>query len=163
LCGEAALISSLGPFRIGGSPLLAPARLTGGTLALLGKYASRPMETAGSRIGLRYALNTAGAALGYFATDSALIRPLGILGTAILAAAVDVSVGIRAGARGHLRDGREIPTGTWRARPGHPRPPRMAYDSCVPTTSPPDPNLCKLNALGPSASTPSGPVARLSS
>jgi len=74
--------------------LLPPAFLMGGTLALLGKYVSRSIHTAGSRIGLLYALNTAGAALGCFATDFILIRSMGVLASGALAAGINVLVGI---------------------------------------------------------------------
>ncbi|MCK4546725.1 MAG: fused MFS/spermidine synthase [Candidatus Eisenbacteria sp.] len=74
--------------------LLPPTFLMGGTLALLAKYVSRSIVTAGSRIGLLYALNTAGAALGCFATDFILIRSMGVLNTGILAAVINGVVGI---------------------------------------------------------------------
>ncbi len=76
--------------------LFPPTFLMGGTLALLGKYVSRSIHTAGSRIGFLYALNTAGAAVGCFATDFILIRSMGGLASGTLAAAINVLVGIGA-------------------------------------------------------------------
>lgn len=87
--------------------LLPPTFLMGGTLTLLSKYVSRSLETAGSRIGLLYALNTAGAALGCFATDFILIRSMGVLQTGVVAAVINGLVGI--GGLAFLLLHREVP------------------------------------------------------
>jgi spermidine synthase len=60
--------------------------LMGGTLTLLIRYLVRSdLEIGGRRIALLYGVNTAGAALGCFLTDFALVPVIGIRGTQYIA------------------------------------------------------------------------------
>ena len=60
--------------------------LMGGTLTLLIRHLVRnDFEAGGWRIAVLYAVNTAGAALGCFLTDFALVPSLGLLGTQLVA------------------------------------------------------------------------------
>src|SRR6266850_5547042 len=60
--------------------------LMGGTLTLLIRYLVRSdLEIGGRRIALLYAVNTAGAALGCFLTDFALVPAIGLRGTQYVA------------------------------------------------------------------------------
>jgi spermidine synthase len=75
--------------------LLGPATvLMGGTLTLLIRHLLRhDVTAAGWKIGALYGMNTAGAALGCFLTDYALIPSLGLRATEALAVFLNVLVG----------------------------------------------------------------------
>jgi spermidine synthase len=75
--------------------LLAPMTLLmGGTLTLLIRHlVAGELTRAGLRIGALYGLNTAGAALGAFLTDFALVPGLGLFRAQLVAAAINVAVG----------------------------------------------------------------------
>ena len=75
--------------------LLGPATvLMGGTLTLLIRHLLRhDVRAAGWKIGALYGMNTAGAALGCFLTDYALIPQLGLRATEGLAVLLNVFVG----------------------------------------------------------------------
>jgi spermidine synthase len=94
--------------------LLAPITvLMGGTLTLLVRQLVRSDVTTrgGWTIALLYAVNTAGAATGAFLTDFALVPAIGLLGTQVIAVALNAVAGVgafalsgvKAGARGGLR------------------------------------------------------------
>ena len=54
----------------------------GGTLTLLIRYfVQSDLEIGGRRIAILYGINTAGAALGCFLTDFALVPAIGLRGT----------------------------------------------------------------------------------
>ncbi len=78
--------------------LLAPITLLmGATLTLLIRHVvDREVQSAGWRVSLLYAANTAGAALGCLLTDVALVPALGLLGTQALAAALNAVAGLGA-------------------------------------------------------------------
>ncbi|MFT3770939.1 MAG: tetratricopeptide repeat protein [Minicystis sp.] len=78
--------------------LLAPMTLLmGGTLTLLIRYlVAGDLARAGARIGALYGFNTAGAALGCFLTDFALVPALGLGRTQIASAAINLAVGAAA-------------------------------------------------------------------
>jgi spermidine synthase len=68
--------------------------LMGGTLTLLIRHLVRQdVSIASSRIAALYAVNTAGAALGCFLTDFALIPAVGLLRTQMIAVALNVIAG----------------------------------------------------------------------
>lgn len=68
--------------------------LMGGTLTLLIRHLLQDDLTgAGSRIGALYGMNTAGAAVGCFLTDYALIPHLGLRATEVLAVVLNLTVG----------------------------------------------------------------------
>lgn len=75
--------------------VLAPMTLLmGGTLTLLIRVLVRgDLGRAGLRIGTLYGCNTAGAALGCFLTDFALVPSLGLLRTQMVSAALNLGVG----------------------------------------------------------------------
>jgi spermidine synthase len=74
--------------------LFVPTLLMGATFTLLVRHALRAgIADVGWRIGTLYGANTAGAALGAFATDWALVPGMGLLGTQIAAVAAQVAVG----------------------------------------------------------------------
>ena len=70
--------------------LLAPITLLmGGTLTLLIRHLVRSdLDVGGRRIALIYAVNTAGAAVGCFLTDFSLVPRFGLLGTQLIAVAL---------------------------------------------------------------------------
>lgn len=72
--------------------LLVPTMLMGGTLPILGRYVTRRADLIGRSVGLLYALNTLGAAVGCFLAGFVLIRALGVMGTLYAAAGVNLAV-----------------------------------------------------------------------
>ncbi|WP_434390843.1 hypothetical protein [Melittangium boletus] len=69
--------------------------LMGGTLTLLIRHqVGAHVSAAGWHVGALYGVNTAGAALGAFLTDLALIPALGVRGTQVLAVALNTVVGL---------------------------------------------------------------------
>src|SRR5215470_4147103 len=78
--------------------LLAPiTALMGGTLTLLIRHLiRRDLGTAGWKIGLHYAVNTAGAAAGCFLTDWALIPSVGLWATQLAAVGLNLVAAIGA-------------------------------------------------------------------
>ena len=78
--------------------LLAPiTTLMGGTLTLLIRHLVRQdVEGGGRRIAVLYGVNTAGAALGAFLTDFALVPSIGLRGTQIVAVVLNLVAGIGA-------------------------------------------------------------------
>ncbi len=76
--------------------LAPPTLLMGGTLPVLTRFAARGYAQPGRTAGMLYAVNTAGAVAGCFATGCLLIYWLGVVETNLLAAMVDLGVGIAA-------------------------------------------------------------------
>ncbi len=69
--------------------------LMGGTLTLLIRHqVGTNVSTAGWHVGALYGVNTAGAALGAFLTDLALVPTLGVRGTQFLAVVLNATVGL---------------------------------------------------------------------
>jgi spermidine synthase len=71
-----------------------PTLLMGGTLPVLTRFAARGSSLPGRAAGLLYAANTAGAVIGCFVTGCVLIFWLGVVETNIVAALVDLCVGV---------------------------------------------------------------------
>ena len=76
--------------------LAPPTLLMGGTLPVLTRFAAAGRSEPGRTAGWLYAANTAGAVLGCFVTGCFLISWLGVIGTNLLAAFIDLGVGIAA-------------------------------------------------------------------
>jgi spermidine synthase len=76
--------------------LAPPTLLMGGTLPILTRFAAAGTREPGRTAGLLYAVNTAGAVAGCFATGCLLISWLGVVETNLLAAIVDIGVGVTA-------------------------------------------------------------------
>ena len=74
--------------------LLIPTTLMGGTLPLLAKFYVRSERALGSGLGILYFINTLGAVLGSFLAGFALIPSIGVLAATLLAATVDLAIGI---------------------------------------------------------------------
>ena len=72
--------------------LLLPTAFMGATLPLLARYAVRDESEIGSRIGLLYAVNTAGAVLGAVGAGFFLLPGLGLRATVHVGVAVNVAV-----------------------------------------------------------------------
>jgi predicted membrane-bound spermidine synthase len=102
--------------------LIAPITLLmGATLTLLIRHiVGREVGVAGWRISLLYAANTAGAALGCFLTDIALVPALGVFGTQSLAVGLNLAAGI--GALALARTRRAEPHAATPAPPEEPAP-----------------------------------------
>jgi len=86
-------------FLIAGSVVLAPAFLLGATMPALVRsigLASRDEPSVGRSVGLVYALNTAGAAIGCVLTGYWLIGAWGVRATSTMAALLDIGVGAAA-------------------------------------------------------------------
>jgi spermidine synthase len=98
-------------YAIAAALVLPPSFLMGATLTLLVRATLlRDLSRAGLQIGLLYGANTAGAALGAYATDVWLVPRLGIFGAQGAAAAVNVLVAVGAVAlarRAHVEAARE--------------------------------------------------------
>jgi spermidine synthase len=71
--------------------VLVPAMIMGSTLPLLARFVTEMRQQVGRLVGRLYALNTLGAALGCFLAGFILIRLLGVLGTLLAAAAVNLA------------------------------------------------------------------------
>ncbi len=84
-------------FGVAGAVVLAPAFLLGATLPALARTAELVLpagpDRVGRGVGLVYALNTAGAALGCVLTGYVLLGAWGVRGTSTAAACVDLAVG----------------------------------------------------------------------
>ena len=74
--------------------LLFPTTLMGGTLPVIAKFYVRSKSVLGRGVGVLYFINTLGAVLGSFLAGFALIPLIGVLAATILAATVDLAVGI---------------------------------------------------------------------
>lgn len=94
---ELTLVTRAGRYLLAAA-LLAPATLLmGATLTLLIRFlVSHDLGLVGWRVGLLFGINTAGAAVGAFLTDFALVPALGILGTQEVAVALNVAAGLGA-------------------------------------------------------------------
>jgi len=71
--------------------LLPTTTLMGATLPALARHVGRTRESIGRRTGLLYALNTAGAVVGTLATGFFLIEHLGLWGSTLLAAGINLA------------------------------------------------------------------------
>ena len=94
-----------------GSLLLLPTMAMGATLPVLVRWVTDRMSGLGTRAGLLYGANTAGAVIGTWATGFIFLPMLGVTTTERLAAAVNVAIGIIAlvwGARDLKRGGPEV-------------------------------------------------------
>ncbi len=76
--------------------LLLPTALMGGTLPLLARFATLRLGSAGDRVGLLYAVNTAGAVFGTAASGFVLLPMWGLWTTTIAAAIANVALGLGA-------------------------------------------------------------------
>ena len=74
--------------------LVPPTVLMGGTLPVLTRFAAEGRSLPGRTAGLLYAANTGGAVIGCFVTGCVLIFWLGVVETNIVAAVVDLGVGV---------------------------------------------------------------------
>ena len=79
-----------------GAVLLVPTTLMGASLPVLARYAAGRNEAAARRIGVLYAVNTAGGITGTLLAGFVLIGGIGIAATTRLAAVVNVIVGLGA-------------------------------------------------------------------
>jgi spermidine synthase len=76
--------------------VMLPAMLMGATLPIVGKYYVADDKKIGTQIGLLYAINTFGAALGCILTGFILIPILGVLQAVLFAACINLLVGLGA-------------------------------------------------------------------
>ena len=74
--------------------LLLPTTLMGATLPVLGRFFVREIQGLGGQVGRLYALNTFGAVLGTYASGFHLIPLLGVGRTLLLAAVINIGIGI---------------------------------------------------------------------
>ena len=79
-----------------GSLLLLPTMAMGATLPVLVRWVTDRMSGLGTRVGLLYGANTAGAVIGTWATGFVLLPTLGVTSTERLAAAVNIAIGVTA-------------------------------------------------------------------
>ena len=87
-------------FLIAGALLFVPAALMGATVPVLARVAVRRDATVGADLALLYGLNTLGAVLGTLIAGFVLLGPLGMMGTTLVAAAVNAVVALVAWRRG---------------------------------------------------------------
>ncbi|MFH2108067.1 MAG: tetratricopeptide repeat protein [Chrysiogenia bacterium] len=91
------LVSHLGQFLFAIVLMLPVTTLMGATLTILiRQLVAEDVQAAGWRIGVLYGFNTAGAALGCFATDLFLVPKLGLLHTQLAAVLINTAVGLAA-------------------------------------------------------------------
>ena len=91
-----------------GGLLLLPTAAMGATLPILVRFVTVRMSRLGTRAGLLYGANTAGAVLGTWATGFILLPAFGVVGTERLAAVTNLAIGVLAvlwGTRLLRRDG----------------------------------------------------------
>jgi len=74
--------------------LLVPTMLMGSTLPLLSRFVARVEGREGSLVGRLYALNMLGATLGCFLAGFVLIRVIGVIGTLVFAASLNLVVAL---------------------------------------------------------------------
>lgn len=74
--------------------LLVPTTLIGGTLPVLSKFVVRRLPRVGRSVGVLYAVNTFGAAAGTIAVAFVLLERLGIRGTILVAAGVNLLIAV---------------------------------------------------------------------
>jgi spermidine synthase len=74
--------------------LLVPTTLIGGTLPVLSKFVVRRLPRVGRSVGALYAVNTFGAAAGTIAVAFVLLERLGIRGTVLVAAGVNLLIAL---------------------------------------------------------------------
>jgi spermidine synthase len=79
-------------FLISGLVLIIPTTLMGATLPVLSKYFTTRYDRLGQTVGELYAVNTFGAVVGSFAAGFLLMPFLGIWGTIVVAAAINIVV-----------------------------------------------------------------------
>jgi len=72
--------------------LLVPTTLMGATLPVLGKLVVERLEGVGQKIGALYGLNTFGAVLGSVAAGFFLLPAIGVRGSILLAAAINLAI-----------------------------------------------------------------------
>jgi len=85
-----------GRFLLAFAILLVPATLMGVTLPLLSRAVVDRLDQVGSRTGLLYALNTAGAVVGCVLAGFVFVPQLGLRSTSALAAGTNIAVGASA-------------------------------------------------------------------
>ena len=76
------------------SLVLIPTILMGATLPIMAKYFVREKSHTGQQVGYLYSINTFGAAAGCLLAGYFLIERLGVLQTALLAASINIFIGI---------------------------------------------------------------------
>jgi len=81
-------------FALSAVTMLLPTILMGGTLPVLSRYTIRHIRELGSKIGLLYFINSAGAACGCLVTGFYLVSGLGLEASVYLMAAVNMGIGI---------------------------------------------------------------------
>jgi spermidine synthase len=74
--------------------LVVPTAFMGGTLPVIGRFLVTRLETLGRKVADIYAFNTFGAVLGAAAAGFVLLPAIGVRSTVVLAAAVNLAVGI---------------------------------------------------------------------
>ena len=81
-------------FALSAVTMLLPTILMGGTLPVLSTYSIRHINELGSKVGLLYFINSAGAACGCLLTGFYLIARLGLEASVYLMAAVNMGIGV---------------------------------------------------------------------
>jgi spermidine synthase len=76
--------------------MLGPTTLMGGTLPVLARFVGRRRDRLASRLSLLYGLNTLGAVAGTVACGFLLLPSIGVTATQLVAAAVNVAIGLAA-------------------------------------------------------------------
>ena len=79
---------------VSSATILVPSTFMGATLPVIARHLTKSGGELGARLGVLYAVNTFGAVAGACAAGFVLLRWVGIGGSAILGAGVDVAVGL---------------------------------------------------------------------
>ena len=109
LLGDSLTLVTLVRFLGSALVLVVPTALMGATLPLIVRSSLTPSEGLGPRLGLLYGINTAGAVIGTLAAGFWLIPALGIRQSFLVAACLNLLVGIAALAAARYDKGREEP------------------------------------------------------
>jgi len=112
--------------------VVVPTALMGGTLPVIAKFLVNRVETLGRKVADLYALNTFGAVLGAAGAGFVLLPAIGVRLTIVLAAAVNIAVGIWA----LTADGRARTTGNAPMMPSVAPDPSVSYSTSVGPSSP---------------------------
>src|SRR5262245_17117667 len=96
-------------FAVAFAVLMVPCTLMGATLPLLSRAVLHDSERAARGAGLLYAVNTLGAVLGCFVAGFILLREIGLTRTSLVAAALNLLVGVVAIALGRRATSARVP------------------------------------------------------
>ncbi len=100
--------------------LIVPVTLMGATLPLLSRFVADDPALNGRRIGALYTLNTLGAMMGCYLAGFLLLQRFGYARTTLIAAGLNLAIGVAAALLSRVRPARECGTGAPACQPSDP-------------------------------------------